>query len=298
MTPLPPEKRPVGLRCCVSPIKSTTESAETPQKPTGLASPPVERRRRKRAKIASQVHVRASDSSATFQEVCTTVDVSRDGILFVSTHAGYWVGQHLEATFPYSTAPSALNNPQPAQVVRVFDSGGGHFGVAVQFANAIKSSSKSRAAEDDAAANPARGKSVALVLVVESDARMAGLLRGSLEADGYSVILVSTAQSALDVLKTTVPAILIAPEHSDMDGHDLCHIVRRNDRLQHVPLILVTKSAQPADPSTQQLGAVVSVAKSSNPDRLMQMIRLLAPPPAKGRSAYGAPVQKDLERSL
>jgi CheY-like chemotaxis protein len=298
MTPLPPEKRPVGLRWPLTRIKSIVESAVAPEKSTAAESHQIERRRRKRAKIAAQIRVRPIDSSSPFQEVCKTVDVSRDGILFVSPHSGYWVGQHLEVTFPYSTAPSALNNPQPAQVVRVFDSGGGHFGVAVQFANAVKSMAATPAAGNDVVTNPARGNSAAVVLVVESDARMAGLLRGSLEADGYTVVMASTAQSALDILKTTVPAVLVAPEHSDIDGHDLCHIVRRNDRLQHVPLILVTQLAQPADSSVQQLGAVVSVAKSSKPDRLVQMIRLLAPPPAKGGSAYGAPVQKDLERSI
>jgi CheY-like chemotaxis protein len=247
--------------------------------------------------MAAQIRLRLINSPTPFQEVCKTVDVSRDGVLFLSPHSGYWVGQRLEVTFPYSTDPSALNHPQPAQVVRVFDSRGGLFGVGVQFATAASRGVKSTAG-NGTSANPARSSSSAVVLAVEPDPRMADLLRESLEPDGYSVVVVPTAQAALDILKTTVPVVFITnAENSDIDGHDLCLIIKRSDRLEHIPIILLSLSTQPAENTSQQLGAVVSIAKSSNPDRLVQMIRLLAPPPSKS-SAYGAPVQKDLERSL
>jgi CheY-like chemotaxis protein len=273
------------------------ESAAEPEQPTVPGVAPIDRRRRKRAKMAAQIRLRLINSPTPFQEVCKTIDVSRDGVLFVSPHSGYWVGQRLEVTFPYSTDPSALNHPQPAQVVRVFESGRGLFGVGVQFAAAASREVKS-AAGNGTSANPARSSSSAVVLAVESDPRMADLLRQSLQPDGYSVVIVPTAQAALDILKTTVPVVFVTnTKNSDIDGHDLCLIVKRSERLQHIPIILLTQSAQPADNTSQQLGAVISIAKSSNPDRLVQMIRLLAPPPSKS-NAYGVPVQKDLESAL
>ncbi|MGA2846837.1 MAG: hypothetical protein ABSF68_15605, partial [Candidatus Acidiferrales bacterium] len=68
----------------------------------------VERRHRKRAKISAQVHVRAVDSPEPFEEVCKSIDVSRDGLLFTATGRGYWKGQILDVTFPYSNAAAAL----------------------------------------------------------------------------------------------------------------------------------------------------------------------------------------------
>ena len=60
--------------------------------------------------------------------------------------------------------------------------------------------------------------------------------------DGYTVIIVPTAQQALDILRTTVPAVFLAEvEGTDMSGHDLCLIIKRNDRLQRVPVILLTQ---------------------------------------------------------
>src|SRR5579862_4280646 len=280
----------------------------------------IERRRRKRAKITAQVHVRVVNSPEPFEEVCKSVDVSRDGLLFTSVRAGYWKGQLLEVTFPYSTAAAALNTAQQAEVVRVEASAGGPHGVAVQFCAAkadARSEKKtpgasygSKAAEPFAdrgyanafspvveaskgAASPAAASSAAkqqsVVLAVESDPRTADIMRNILQSDGYTVIVVPTAQQALEVLRTTVPAVFLAEvEGEDMTGHDLCLIIKRNDRLQRVPVILLTRSAQPADYSaSHQLGAVVCMAKPFKPERLLHVVRLVAPPPSQ-KSVYGA----------
>ena len=286
----------VELRCFVSPTKLTVESAAKPRKAESPATPKIERRRRKRAKMSSPVRVRLLDSAAPFQEVCNTVDVSRDGILFASPHSGYWAGQRLEVTFPYSTAPSALNTPQAANVVRVFELGGGLFGVGIQFTSASASRAANGAPKDVATSQSARTSQSVVVLIVESDASAADQLRNALQRDGYTVIVASSTQAAVDILKTTVPAVLVASDNSNINGRDLCLAVKRNQNSQHVPVVLLTNSQMPASSQAGQHAAVVSVARSASPDRLLQMVRLLAPPPGK-RSAYGA-VQKDLEQSL
>src|SRR5271154_1609131 len=78
-----------------------------------------ERRRRRRAKISAQVHVRATNATDSFEEVCSSIDVSRDGLLFTAARTGYWKGQQLSVVFPYSNSASALNTSQVADIVRV-----------------------------------------------------------------------------------------------------------------------------------------------------------------------------------
>ena len=296
----------------------------------------IERRRRKRAKISAQVHVRVVNSPEPFEEVCKSVDVSRDGLLFTSARAGYWKGQILEVTFPYSTAAGDFNTAQKAEVVRVESSSNGsqQHGVAVQFC-AAKADAKSEkkvttgalgssipasgayasngayasktklsvadpfvdsplghlpaTQEASSAAANVAVKQQSIVLAVESDQRTADIMRNILQSDGYTVIVVPTAQQALEVLRTTVPAVFLAEvEGEDMSGHDLCLIIKRNDRLQRVPVILLTRSAQPADYSaSHQLGAVVCMAKPFKPERLLHVVRLVAPPPSQ-KSVYGA----------
>jgi CheY-like chemotaxis protein len=289
-------------------MSTTISSAETKIAAAENAAQ-VERRRRKRAKISAQVHVRAVDSPEPFEETCKSVDVSRDGLLFTARRRGYWKGQILDVTFPYSNAAAALNTAQRAEVVRVAEQEGGNYGVAVHFAASKAAQKNGNAAKGDpfAAGDPnfstpaAQKKQVSVVLAVESDQRTADIMRNILSQDGYTVIVVPTAEEALEVLRTTVPVCFIAEvEAKDMGGQDLCLIIKRNDRLQHVPVILLTRAAQPADyAASHQLGAVVCMAKPFKPERLLHVVRLVAPPPQHNKSAYGSSRSTtNIERTL
>ncbi len=269
-------------------------SAESAAKSASSSPVGIERRRRKRAKISAQVHIRAANTPEPFEEICKSVDVSRDGLLVTAARAGYWKGQRLDVTFPYSTAAAALNSAQTAEVVRVSEQDG-RYAVALQFVNAKADSAVKEAVKLDpsvagfsAHSSATNTKPQSIVLAVESDPKTAEIMRSILSSDGYTVIIVPTAQQALDILRNTVPAVFLAEvEGTDMSGHDLCLIIKRNDRLQRVPVILLTKSAQPADYSaSHQLGAVVCMAKPFKPERLLHVVRLVAPPPT-ARSAYG-----------
>lgn len=281
-------------------------SSETPK----IANPvnPSERRRRKRVKVSAQVRVRATDSKVpAFQEIATTIDVSRDGILFSTSRQDLRKGMSVGVTFPFSTAPNALNTEQPAEVVRVVDLGNGQCGIAIQFTHA-----QQRAAAAIAATGPGsrekssvHGASTAgkgaphqaqkvrpIVLAVENDLRVQEQLRAALTPEGYDVFAVRTGNEALDILRTAVPACFIADiEAEGTSGYDLCLIIKNSERLSHVPVVLVTRSAQPADyAASRDFGAVVCMAKPFQPERMLQVVRLLAPSPfaAEAKAPYGA----------
>lgn len=282
---------------------TTDTTGRNAGQPKGPATGPqgIERRSRRRAKISAQVHVRTINSPTAFEEVCKSVDVSRDGLLFVSSHSGYWKGQLLEVIFPYSVAAAALNQVQTAQVARVVEHGRGLFGVGVQFAAAKAATQNHNASLASAGiSNVGSAPLATVVLAIEPDHRLADSMRNLLQQDGYTIVIVPDGQAALDVLKTTVPAVFLTDvDNSDISGHDLCMIIGKNERLRQVPVILLSQSTQPTDySSSQQLGAVVCMAKPFNPKRLLQLVRLVAPPPNR-RSAYGAPVYSGaIERSL
>lgn len=271
------------------------KSAESSSQQQQLA---IERRRRKRARISAQVHLRVINAPEPFEEVCTTVDVSRDGLLIAATRTGYWKGQQLSVTFPYSAAPTAINQAQPAEIVRVTENPGGKLAIAVHFHSA-KAQAKAERKGVGTGSDPAGANAIApstpvveqaVVLAIEPDPRIAEIMRNVLQQDGYTVVIVSTAQEALDVLRTTVPVAFLAEveaESDGMSGHDLCVIIKRNERLQRVPVILLTRSARPADyTASHQLGAVVCMAKPFKPERLLHVVRLVARQ-SPNKSAYG-----------
>jgi two-component system, chemotaxis family, response regulator PixH len=296
-------------------VAGEAKSHKTEHGAASAKSGGIERRRRRRAKITAQVLIRATESAASkgFREVCTTVDVSRDGLQLLARETGYWKGQQLHVTFPYSTEPGAIHNEQEAEVVRVQEQPGKQFAVALHFHEArIDAKAERKGATPYArdtrlpgryapepVTQPSRPQS--LVLAVEPDTRSAEAMRGLLQQDGYTVVIVSTAKEALHILRSAVPAVFVAEvESQDITGHELCQTIKRDPRLQRVPVILLTRSAKPADYSaSHQLGAVVCMAKPFKPERLQHVVRLVAPPPIV-QNAYGGRLAgaEKIERTL
>ncbi|HKF50740.1 MAG TPA: response regulator [Candidatus Acidoferrales bacterium] len=277
---------------------------------------PAERRRRKRVKVSAQVRVRSLGKGG-FTEIAMTVDVSRDGILFSSTRSDFSKGMPLGVTFPFSNAPNALNAEQPAEVVRMLDLGDGQFGVAVQFTRANQRAAAAIAASGPGskeksnihgASNSMKGEAITpgvhrpIVLAVEDDRRMQEQLRALLTPEGYDVFVVRTGTEALDILRTTVPSCFIADiEAEGTNGYDLCLIIKNSDRLARVPVVLVTRSAQPADyAASRDFGAVVCMAKPFQPERMLQVVRLVAPSPfaPAQKAPYGSRDNIIAERAL
>jgi CheY-like chemotaxis protein len=89
-------------------------------------------------------------------------------------------------------------------------------------------------------------------------------------------------------------------EAGETSGYDLCLIIKNSERLARVPVVLVTRNAKPADyAASHNFGAVVCMAKPFEPKRLLQVVRLVAPPPAKlEKSSYGSNATPPIERNV
>ncbi len=259
-------------------IPASAEAVSSAKHPTASGA---ERRRRKRAKIAVPVHIRGGIERAdTFEDLGNSVDASRDGLLLSTSRDGYWVGQPLLVTFPFSSTPTAINTPRKAKVVRSTLMPDSLYALAVQF-----QPENGKSGSSPWASTPFPNQ--VRVLAVESDPRMASTMRDLLQQDGYHVVFVSTTQQALDILRSETPDVFLAEvECGEISGQDLCAIVKTNERLRHIPVILLTRSALPSDYSAGHLlGAVVCMAKPCQPERLQHAIHLVAPPTSQ-RPAY------------
>ncbi len=254
---------------------------EQKKSPTGR-----ERRKRHRAQVAMRVLVRGGVGSLEpFEDVGNTIDASRDGLLVRTSRGAYWQGQIIEVTVPYDGVPDPTNPPQRARVVRsVLLDNHLFYGLAVEFQKAL-------AMNADGVLIAGSVPMHVRVLAVEPDERMAGVIRDLLEADGYQVMNVSSSKEALEVLTNDTPDVLLAvAESGEISGQDLCAIVKKNARLQHIPVILLMHSAKPADYlSCHEVGAVVCMALPCPPGKLQHAVRLVAPPPSL-RSSYNGKV--------
>ena len=92
----------------------------------------AEKRRSRRAKIARTVRVRPSEPrDEHFEDLPTSVNASKEGILFTTRRANYYPGMRVFVTFPFSSPHDPMNCEYVAQVVRVDKFPNGKFGVAV-----------------------------------------------------------------------------------------------------------------------------------------------------------------------
>ncbi len=97
-----------------------------------------ERRRTDRVELSHPVRVRPSNpQDGNFDEVCTTLNASRDGLYFSTERTEYRAGLSVLVTFPYSAVPGARNVEFVGQVVRVDQLANGRLGVAVDLLTTV-----------------------------------------------------------------------------------------------------------------------------------------------------------------
>ena len=155
-------------------------------------------------------------------------------LLLATSRGGYAVGEQLQITCPYWDAPTAINVPRKARVIRNAMMPNFEFALALQYLPGV-------CEEEGVAGACSPFTNQVRVLGVESNPQMAERLRELLEQDGYSIVVTGKAQQALEILQTETPDVIVAEaEGGEISGNDLCAIVKTCPRLKHIPVILLT----------------------------------------------------------
>ncbi len=113
------------------------------------------------------------------------------------------------------------------------------------------------------------------ILVVEDEEDLQELLRVNLSREGYRVICASTGRDALVQVKNTPPQLIVLdillPE---IDGLQVCRLLKENPDTRHIPVIMVTaKSAESDIVAGLEVGADDYVTKPFSPKVLVARIR-------------------------
>jgi CheY-like chemotaxis protein len=116
----------------------------------------------------------------------------------------------------------------------------------------------------------------ATILVVDDDAAILRVVEFALERSGYQVKTAPDGQNALKLLGKLVPDVMILDVNMPgLSGFDLCHIVKRDERLQHIPVIFFTAQDSPRDfQAGKESGGVIYLLKPFKPEKLLQSVRL------------------------
>jgi hypothetical protein len=107
-------------------MSKTTQDGASPRRvPTQ-----TERRGSRRCKITQLMRIRPSDPEKEhFDDMRGTISVSRSGVYFQTSEAGYEIGMRLFVTMPYSQDAGSMSREHLAEVVRVDSLANGMTGV-------------------------------------------------------------------------------------------------------------------------------------------------------------------------
>jgi CheY-like chemotaxis protein len=119
------------------------------------------------------------------------------------------------------------------------------------------------------------------VLVCDDSEQIRRLIRVNLELDGYEVVEATDGQVAMEILTDTarpLPNVItldvVMPRR---DGWWMVSAIRADPRLTHIPIVMVTASAQQADRVHAEQATVDEfVPKPFDPDDLLAKIEALA----------------------
>jgi DNA-binding response OmpR family regulator len=113
------------------------------------------------------------------------------------------------------------------------------------------------------------------ILIVDDEPTIVELLEEHLRSEGYETMRAFSGEEALQMLETDVPdLVLLDLMLPGMDGYEVCRLMQKDARLNHIPVIMLTaRSAVPNKVLGYERGADDYVVKPFDPDELSVRVR-------------------------
>ena len=116
------------------------------------------------------------------------------------------------------------------------------------------------------------------ILVVEDEPHIANIIKITLEAEGFEVLVANDGAEGLSVAKEQAPDLvvldLMLPK---IDGYKVCRFLKFDKRYSHIPVMLLSAMSDLNDKKLgEEVGADMFLSKPFKPDELLSHIdRLL-----------------------
>jgi two-component system alkaline phosphatase synthesis response regulator PhoP len=128
------------------------------------------------------------------------------------------------------------------------------------------------------------------ILIVEDDTDIADLVKRYLERAGYLVERAATGREGLDRIAEKLPDLIVLDLMlPQVDGLEICRLLRGNDKTATVPIIMLTARADESERIVGlEVGADDYIPKPFSPNELVARVRALLRRAQRGAPA-GAP---------
>jgi diguanylate cyclase (GGDEF)-like protein len=113
------------------------------------------------------------------------------------------------------------------------------------------------------------------ILIVDDEPTIVELLEEHLRSEGYETMRAFSGEEALQMLEADIPdLVLLDLMLPGMDGYEVCRLMQKDARLNHIPVIMLTaRSAVPNKVMGYERGADDYVVKPFDPDELSVRVR-------------------------
>lgn len=113
------------------------------------------------------------------------------------------------------------------------------------------------------------------ILIVDDDRLMRKIIEEHLEKDNLEVILAEDFNSAMDKIYLDAPdLILLDVVLPDMNGYEICRLLRNDTRTSHIPVIMLTSKGETEDKiQGLEAGADDYITKPFEPLELVARVR-------------------------
>ncbi len=113
------------------------------------------------------------------------------------------------------------------------------------------------------------------ILIVEDEKDIGRMLEYNLGKEGYKTVLCRDGEEAVGLVRKEKPSLIVLDLMlPGMDGFEICKIVKSDEKLKTIPIIMLTAKAQESDKVIGlELGADDYVTKPFSPRELAARIR-------------------------
>lgn len=111
------------------------------------------------------------------------------------------------------------------------------------------------------------------ILVIEDEDKISEIVKAYLQREGYTVVVASDGETALEVLKDGFDLIILDLMLPDMAGEEICEMIRRDS---DIPIIMLTAKSDEEDRVRGLgIGADDYVVKPFSPRELVARVKAL-----------------------
>ncbi len=124
------------------------------------------------------------------------------------------------------------------------------------------------------------------VLVVEDSPTQAMLLKHMLKQHSFEASIAKNGSEALEAVKKRKPTLVISDVMMPvMDGYEMCHAIKNDETIKHIPVILLTVLSDPKDVIRGlEARADAFLTKPCNEEQLLAKINAILANPADNKS--------------